>query len=68
MLNLVAVIKDIIKERGIKITKVSEETGINYQRLNRIFNQNASLLASEFLALCKYLCVDPEIFMDERAA
>lgn len=67
MLNSVAVIKDIIKKRGIKITKVSEETGINYQRLNRIFNQHASLLASEFLALCKYLCINPEIFMDNAA-
>lgn len=57
-------IKDIINERGIKLTKVSEATGIVYQRLNRLFNQHAMMSASELILLCDFLDINPRIFKE----
>ena len=64
MEEIVREIKNAITEKGIKLTKVSEHTGIEYQRLSRIFNQNAALLASEFISLCSFLEIDPKSFMN----
>lgn len=55
--------KSIVASKGLKMTKVSEVTGIEYQRLNRIFNQNAVMAASELLVLCSFLEIDPREFM-----
>lgn len=57
-------IKQIIISKGIEFTEISKETGIEYQRLNRMFNQNATMSASELLALCKFLKVDPKDFLN----
>lgn len=64
--NLVSRIKDTITECGYKLTAVSEKTGIEYQRLNRILNQGASLSACEFLLLCKFLDIPYEDFVDNK--
>ena len=45
-------LKNKINETGITYRNVSKKTGIEYQRLMRIFNQNAVISASELIALC----------------
>lgn len=55
-------VKDCITDRGIKLTKVAESTGISYQRLNRILNQNATMSASELITICLFLELDPMSF------
>lgn len=47
--KLIHYLKEIINQRGIKYTFISEKTGIDYQRLMRIFNQNAIISGSELI-------------------
>lgn len=64
-------LKDKINETGITYRNVSKKTGIEYQRLMRIFNQNAVISASELIALCNVLGIDPTVFysaMSQQAA
>lgn len=60
-------IKEIIDNQGLKITKVASATGIDYQRLIRILNQDTQMLASEFIILCTFLRVDPNYFINKTA-
>ena len=43
----------VIREKGIKYSVLAERCGISYQRLMRIFHQNAAIRGSELLALCR---------------
>lgn len=47
--------KNQIENRGIKYKFIAKKTGINYQRIIRIFNQKAIISGSEFICLCKVL-------------
>lgn len=55
---IISFLKNVIKQKGIKYTFISEKTGIDYQRLMRIFNQNATISGSELVCLCKVLEVE----------
>lgn len=57
--------KKVLSESGLKMRFVSEQTGIEYQRLNRILNQGATMGASEFIVLCKFFGVNPEKYLEE---
>lgn len=61
--KIVALIKNTVSNKGIKYTFLSKKTRIDYQRLMRIFNQNAIMSASELVCLCKCLeiGIDPLI-------
>ena len=50
-------LKERIAESGVKYRYISIKTGISYQRLMRIFNQNAIISGSELIALCRLLNV-----------
>ena len=45
-------LKDKISETGITYRNVSKKTGIEYQRLMRIFNQHAVISASDCSLQC----------------
>lgn len=62
--KLIHYLKEIINQRGIKYTFISEKTGIDYQRLMRIFNRNAIISGSELICLCKVLGVKQSELMD----
>lgn len=51
-------LKGIIESKGMKYIFVARKANINYQRLMRIFNQNATISASELICLCKVLEVE----------
>lgn len=53
--RIVALLRQAINLQGIKYTFISEKTGIPYQRLMRLFHQNATISGSELLNLCKLL-------------
>ena len=55
-------LKDKISETGITYRNVSKKTGIEYQRLMSIFNQHAVISASELIALCNVLGIEPTVF------
>lgn len=64
-------LKNKINETGITYRNVSKKTGIEYQRLMRIFNQNAVISASELITLCNVLGIEPTVFysaMSQQAA
>lgn len=61
--KIVTLIKKTINNKGVKYTYVSKVTGINYQRLMRIFNQNAIISGSELLCFCKCLDITNEQLM-----
>lgn len=56
--KITSIIKRKIKDTGIKLTAVSLKTGISYQRLQRVFNQNAVLSATELIILCLFFGLD----------
>lgn len=62
--KIVNLIKDTINVNGIKYTYVSDNTGIKYQRLMRIFNQNAVISGSELICICKCLHIDFDKLME----
>ncbi len=57
-------LKSIIDRKGIKYKFISEKTGIEYQRLMRIFNQNATISGSELICLCRVLKVEQSALME----
>ena len=64
-------LKGKIEETGVNYKNISIKTGIEYQRLMRIFNQNATISASELIALCNTLSIEPTVFyaaMKEQVA
>ncbi len=61
--KIVDYLRDSIKEKGIKYKFISEKTNIEYQRLIRIFNQNAVISGSELICLCKVLNIQQSELM-----
>lgn len=55
--EIIHFLKDTISQIGMKYTFLSENAGIEYQRLIRIFTQNATISGSELICLCKVLGV-----------
>ncbi|SES65679.1 helix-turn-helix domain-containing protein [[Clostridium] polysaccharolyticum] len=62
--KIIELIKGVIDSKGIKYTYVSNCTDINYQRLMRLFNQNAIISGSELICICKNLPVELDELMD----
>lgn len=58
-------LSEYIKANGIKVTSISERSGVDYQVLCRCLNEKQPLKANEFLAVCKVLEVNPESFLNE---
>ncbi len=56
--EIVQVLVDEIHEKGIKIKFISDKTGIEYQRLMRILNQNANITGNELLKIGRLLNLD----------
>lgn len=48
-----------IKESGMTYRAISQKTSISYARLYAVMNGRGELRASEYLALCKLLRLDP---------
>ena len=57
--KIVRFLKNVIDNKGIKYI-----SGISYQRLMRIFNQNAIISGSELICLCKLLEVKQSELME----
>lgn len=60
--EIIRVLRKEVDNKGLKWKKVSVATNIPYQRLNRILNQGASMSATELIAICDFLDIDPNIF------
>ena len=64
-----SILKSILDERGIRVRRLAEETGINEQTLYSVIRRGSSKMDIEaLLAICKYLGVSPEIFDPETEA
>ena len=61
--KIVRFLKETIRMKGMKYTFVSKAAGIDYQRLMRLFNQNAVISGSELICLCTVLRVRQEELM-----
>lgn len=61
--KIIHFLKTVIRERGIKYSVLAERCGISYQRLMRIFHQNAAIRGSELLALCRQLQIEQSQLM-----
>ncbi len=62
--KIVRFLKSVIDNKGIKYIFISKNSGISYQRLMRIFNQNAIISESELICLCKLLEVKQSELME----
>lgn len=56
--EIVQILSDEIHQKGITIKFISDKTGIGYQRLMRILNQNANITGNELLKIGKLLDLD----------
>ncbi len=61
--KIIQFLKDIIERKGIKYILVSEKSGIEYQRLMRIFDQNETISGSELICLSRALEVEQVALM-----
>lgn len=57
-IRLIKLLKNTINAKGIKYAFISQKLGIDYQRLMRIFNQNAIITGYELILLCKLLDIN----------
>ena len=48
-------LRKIIEDRGLKLSKVASTLGISYPALNRKINNKSSFMAQEILKLCDLL-------------
>lgn len=63
-MRVICMFKPIIDERGISIRKVAADTGINFESLRRIYNNDTERFPKDVLAkLCEYLNVDISDFL-----
>ena len=60
---IVQFIKKTITSKGIKYAYLSNEAKIDYQRLMRIFNQNAVITGTELLKISKVLGISHDTLM-----
>ena len=68
-LTVGSVLKSILDERGIRVRRLAEETGINEQTLYSVIRRGSSKMDIEsLLTICKYLGVSPEIFNPDPGA
>lgn len=61
--TLTSMLKARINEQGITYAFVSQKTGINYQRLMRLFNQGAIISGIELLKISKLLKIPQDDLM-----
>lgn len=61
--KIIQFLKNIINSKGIKYSFIAEKTGIDYQRLMRIFHQNATISGSELICLCRVLEIKQSVLM-----
>lgn len=61
--DLTSMLKARINEQGITYAFVSQKTGINYQRLMRLFNQGAIISGIELLKISKLLKIPQDDLM-----
>lgn len=52
-------IADIIADKGIKIARIAEATGISYQVLQVSFKKKRELRADELVKVCQFLNINP---------
>ena len=55
----------LIENKCINKQSLAEKAGVNYQTLYRCLRAEQELKASEFLAVCAVLEVDPKDFLNE---
>lgn len=56
-----------VKDKGFNISKISRETGIPYSALYSSLcdeERKRSLRDDEFVAICRFLCINPMDFTD----
>lgn len=62
--KIIQFFKNTIEGKGVKYTLVAEQSGIEYQRLMRIFNQNATISGSELICLSRALDITQSALME----
>lgn len=58
-------LNDYIADKCVKIQPLANKAGVPYQTLYRCLQGKQELKASEFLAVCTVLEVDPKDFLSE---
>lgn len=56
----------IVRKKGISLTRISDETGVPYSALQPSFKGRRQLRADEFFAVCAFLNIEPNTFKLEK--
>ena len=63
MINVTNEISKYIKEKGIRVSAISKHTGLSKNVLHNSLSGNRKLRADEFLIICNFLDIKPELFL-----
>lgn len=61
-MNIESYIAEYIKNQGIKLSFLSDATGIQYELLRRSLKNDRKLRADEFIKICNVLKINPLVF------
>jgi len=67
-MNIISVINERIRERGISVSELSRRIGMNDEMLRRSLAGNRNVKADEFIGLCRELHLDIEDFATSGVA
>ncbi len=67
-MDIVKVLNERIRERGISISELSRRVGMNDEMLRRSLTGNRNVRADEFVGLCHELSLDIEDFTPKVTA
>ncbi len=65
MPNVTNEVAKYIKEKGIRVSAISKQTGLSKDVLYNSLSGNRKLRVDEFLVICKFLETQPEYFFSQ---
>jgi len=67
-MDIISVLNERIRERGISISELSRRVGMNDEMLRRSLAGSRNVKADEFIGLCRELALDIEDFVKPAVA
>ncbi len=65
MPNVTNEVAKYIREKGIRVSAISKQTGLSKDVLYNSLGGNRKLRVDEFLLICKFLNIQPEYFFGQ---
>ena len=60
-------IKQYIKDKGIKLTSISERSNMSLSKLSALLTGRQKIYLDDFITICTVLEVDPSFFLNTKS-